>query len=206
MRLVTDWLTDEAKGRVTRLSLGGQDVKTARAILNALPNIESLTIHCKNASATLLIQVAKNQAPNLKELIVTKVSSTVKKESALQLAVAAVNAEVLYLPRVLDADEETMEHLKEAACGSKVRELVMQQMSLRALCALGDAFPNVEKLGIFTTWYGALHPDGMDFDGVMVRLFGDNLAPRPEEEPSTFFEYRLFLLRVLVLTSPSING
>ena len=41
-------------------------------------------------------------------------------------------------------------------------------MSLHALCMLGDVFPNVEKLGMFTSWYRALHADGMEIEGVMV--------------------------------------
>ena len=83
-------------------------MKTARAILKALPNIDSLTIHCKKATEALLNQVAKEQVVHLKEIIVTRVASTVKKDSLLSFFSAAVNAEVLYLPRNLDVDVDAI--------------------------------------------------------------------------------------------------
>ena len=138
-RLVTEWLSAEARGRVTRLSLGGQDVKTARAILKALPNIDSLTIHCKKATEALLKQVAKEQAVNLKEIIVTKVASTVKKDSLIYFFSAAVNAEVLYLPRNLDVDVDV------------IVGMLIVLFSIRTLTRRGIAFRSASDFLIFAT-------------------------------------------------------
>ena len=52
-------------------------------------------------------------------------------------------------------------------------------MSLHALCKLGDVYPNVEKLGMFTTWYSALHADGMEYEGMMVSV-KNNTTPQVE--------------------------
>jgi len=169
LRLVTDWLSQESRGRVTRLAIGRQDVKTSRAILKALPSITSLTIHCKKASGEVLAQVAKYQASQLKELIISKVASSVKMKSVLPLLAATVNAEVLYTPRNINIDDEVMDLLEEAECGGNVRELVMQQITLNAMCRLGDVYPNVVNLGMFSTWYQALYPDGIDVEGITVR-------------------------------------
>ena len=73
---------------------------------------------------------------------------------------------MIFLPR--QRRPYKTERLKNAESGSKVRELVVQYMSLHALCMLGDVFPNVEKLGMFASWYRALHADGMEIEGVMV--------------------------------------
>jgi hypothetical protein len=90
------------------------------------------------------------------------VGGKLKPSQILDLVAAAPRLTTLYLPRVVAVTPDIMKLLKDkiaAARGSGgkslVRELVVQSVSMASLHALGDVFPEVERLGIFkaASWF-----------------------------------------------------
>jgi hypothetical protein len=189
--LVTDWLSDKMRKEVRCLAVGGMDVKREKAVINALPNLTSLTIASRRCNKEMLGMIQTKQAPSLQELHMMSVSNQhVTAEHLFNLIASAPKLTSLCIPYGICMTFSTLQRLKRAIAAlrggggsSLIRTLQMQNTTIFAVCTLGNVFPELEYLGL-TNMHGYLMPPPDPIQGspdALLEVYDppDNLTGMP---------------------------